>query len=175
MGSRSSLKTALFLLTFQLSSLTLKLNTPSLRNMIVLTPTTKMWVSAGSADQVYDNNPRLPQSLCKLKWFQHSPCKSLKNFCQKSSADCTGQPKETLSRWCCRISVCSQPGQKQSLTGRKLHSWVLGSYFSTTSMGDCWLPKPPITSSTSLAPEAQRDSKAKSIPSQPKGHLRGTT
>lgn len=43
-----------------------------------------------------------------------------------------------------------------TLTGRKLHSWVLGSYFSTTSIGDCWLPNPPITSRTSLAPERKR-------------------
>lgn len=39
------------------------------------------------------------------------------------------------------------------LTGRKVHSCVFGSYFSTTSMGDCWLPNPPITRRTSLAPE----------------------
>lgn len=39
------------------------------------------------------------------------------------------------------------------LTGRKLHSCVFGSYFSTISIGDCWLPNPPITSRTSLAPE----------------------
>lgn len=51
--------------------------------------------------------------------------------------------------------VLHNDGQKRSLTGKKLHSWVFGSYFSTTSMGDCWLPKPPITSRTSFAPAAK--------------------
>lgn len=58
-------------------------------------------------------------------------------------------------------------GQKRFLTGKKLHSWVFGSYFSTTSMGDCWLPKPPITSRTSFAPAAERKTKATSAPVQP--------
>lgn len=85
-----------------------------------------------------------------------------------------------LYSWYYRISVWSQPvqpsgGQKWFLTGKKLHSWVFGSYFSTTSIGDCWLPKPPITSRTSLAPREKRESKVKSIPSQPKGHLQGNT
>lgn len=85
-----------------------------------------------------------------------------------------------LHSWCYRVHVWSQPvqprgGQKRSLTGKKLHSWVFGSYFSTTSIGDCWLPKPPITSRTSFAPRAKRESEVKLIPSQPKGHLKGIT
>lgn len=76
-----------------------------------------------------------------------------------------------VSVWC-QQSVEPNDSQNWSLTGKKLHSWVFGSYFSTTSIGDCWLPKPPITSRTSLAPRAKRESNVRSVPSQPKGHLK---
>lgn len=54
--------------------------------------------------------------------------------------------------------ITTVPFNYKILTGRKLHSCVFGSYFSTMSIGDCWLPNPPITNRTSLAPEKRHKS-----------------